>query len=87
MTRSEIANEARKTAMGLRDLATRPDAMHAIGCHAAFAIGDRYFHSDYFEMGEDRGVNGMIPASPITPLELIDDACALEAIATKLSDI
>lgn len=73
----------------LRTLATQPDAMQDIGRQSAFGIGDRWFHNDC-QGPEDRCVphpvtgQTTIAPSPLSPMELIDDACALEVIADKL---
>lgn len=80
------------TARGLRALATSREPYRAIGGYSAFRIGSSWFHNDDHEAAApDRRVTPdpetgsfLIPPHPITPMELIDDACDFERIATKL---
>lgn len=59
--------------------------MGEIGRLSEFRIGEQVYHNSDPLGPHDRGLSGTIPAHRITPLELIDDACAFEAIADKLS--
>lgn len=77
------------TAKGLRNLATRGNAQHRIETLSGFTLaGRRYPRPD---APEDLCVPAMgrtsIPADPLTAMELIDDACAFEAVASKLKSI
>lgn len=83
----------RSQAAALRTLATRKDAQAAIDEATMFPLDGTEWHNSAHlsEDGGDivRGQNGpeYVPPYPITPMELIDDACALEAIADKLAII
>ncbi len=81
----------RNQAAALRQLATLPDAQQHIDRETEFGLkGTSWHNADHLDPGgEDiiKGPNGpeVMPPMPITPMELIDDACAFEAIADKLT--
>ena len=85
------AQNLRNQAGALRQLATQRDAQEAIDRATVFELDGTEWHNSAHlsEEGGDivRGLHGpeIVPPHPITPMELIDDACAFEAIATKIA--
>ena len=77
----------RAQATALRHLATQANAQEAIDRATVFTLDGTEWHNSAHlsEEGGDivRGINGpeVIPPHPLTPMELIDDACDLEAIS------
>lgn len=86
-----LPSPLKSQAAALRQLATSPDAQEAIDRATVFELDGTEWHNSAHlsEEGGDimRGHNGpeYVPPYPITPMELIDDACALEAIADKIA--
>lgn len=83
--------DLRNQAMALRQLATGRDAMEAIGRESCFNLAGVTYHNVYTREGApDRCVphpitgQVLVFSHEITPMDLIDDACAFEAIASKL---
>lgn len=80
-----------ETARGLRALATRRDAQATIDRDSAFPWGASWAYGFDEASAPDRCVPHPItgateiPAHPLTPMELIDDACDFERIADRLS--
>ena len=87
------AQALRNQAATLRQLATLRDAQEAIDRETVFELDGTKWHNGahvWFGSGGDMVLGPKGPEyrapSPITPMELIDDACAFEAIAAKLQD-
>lgn len=85
------SNSLRATALGLRTLATKRAAEEAIRSACIFGLGGVVYTLETSARTEgDRcvphPVTGQctIEARALSPMELIDDACAFETIAYKL---
>jgi len=85
------AQNLRNQAGALRQLATQRDAQEAIDRATVFSIGITEWHN-FAHTSEEGGDIVMSPKGPeyraphpITPMELIDDACAFESIANKIA--
>lgn len=75
------------TAKGLRALATHKDAAHRIAVASRFSLDGRRYPKP--GAAEDRCVplagRTATPADLLSAMELIDDACDFERIASKLT--